>query len=149
VAKVISGVSDMNIALAESATLETGEHEVTLICEPKDRTAAVPSTETVKARYREANMPIPEVIAYREYPVEWMTRAEVVDGGWIRSASWRDQLNQRVSHEILESFDLSRSVVSADTTNRVLRFVFPRKGARTIRVKHLDHPGVSVHARGM
>jgi len=132
----------MNIALAESATLETGEHEVTLICEPKDRTAAVPSTDIVKARYRDANMPVPEVIAYREYPVEWMTRAEVVDGGWIRGALWRDQLLKRISRETLTSFDLTRSVVSADTTNRVLRFVFPQRGARTIRVKHLDNPGV-------
>src|SRR4029077_17411975 len=42
VSNVIAGVTDMNIALAESATLETGDHQVTLICEPKDREAEVP-----------------------------------------------------------------------------------------------------------
>lgn len=142
VSNVIAGVTDMNIALAESATLETGDHQVTLICEPKDREAEVPTPEALKKRYADAGIPVPDVIVYRERPVEWMVRAEVVDGGWIRGARWRDELLKRVNREVMDRFDLTRAVVSADTTNRVLRFIFPLKGARTIRVKHVDAPGV-------
>jgi hypothetical protein len=132
----------MNIALAESATLETGEHQVTLVCEPKDREAAVPSEDELKGRYLKAQTPLPDLITYRERNIEWSTRAEVVDGGWIRSAAWREHVLKHTNAAVTQKYDLSRAVVSADTTSRVLRFVFPFKGARTIRVRHLDHPGV-------
>ncbi|HEV2728417.1 MAG TPA: ACT domain-containing protein [Terriglobales bacterium] len=132
----------MNIALAESATLETGEHEVTLICEPKDREAEVPSPDALRARYGEKQVPIHAITQYRDRRVEWMARAEVVDGGWIRGVPWRDQLLKRIHEAALASIDLERAVVSADTTNRLLRFIFPVKGARTLRVRHIDSPGV-------
>lgn len=142
VSGVIAGVTGMNIALAESATLETGEHQVTLVCEPKDREADVPSLDELRDRYLSAQTPVPDLIAYRERSVEWSTRAEVVDGGWIRSARWREHVLKHADSSVVEKYDLSRAVVSADTTSRLLRFVFPFKGARTIRIKHLDSPGV-------
>jgi hypothetical protein len=142
VTRVISGVTDLNIALAESATLETGElHEVTLICEPKDRAASVPSDSELKARFPDTKDQI-EINRYRALPVEWMERGEIVEGGWIRSVPWRDRLLKTLTGKLADGTDLGKAVVSADTTNRLLRFVFPLKGAQTIRVKHLDHPGV-------
>jgi hypothetical protein len=140
VTRVISGVTDLNIALAESATLETGGlHEVTLVCEPKDRAASVPSDDELRARYQGAQT---EIHRYRALPVEWMDRGEVVEGGWIRSVRWRDHLLKKIDPKRTSGTDLGKAVVSADTTNRLLRFVFPLKGARTIRIRHLDHPGI-------
>lgn len=41
----------------------------------------------------------------------------------------------------LNAIDLTQAVVSADTENRLLRFVFPYKGARTVKISHADQPG--------
>lgn len=142
VSKVIAGVTAMNIALAESATLETGEHEVTLVCEPKDRFAKVPSLDELKSHYVDVGFPVPDIISYHDRIVEWSVRAEVLDGGWIRNARWREHVVKNVDPRVVEKYDLTRAVVSADTTSRLLRFIFPLKEARTIHIRHLDSPGV-------
>jgi hypothetical protein len=142
VANVIASVPPtMNIALAESATLESGKHEVTLICEPRDRGAAIPSKDDLLREYSRVD-PVPDFRYYTRRPVEWMERFEIVDGGWIRDIPWREKLLARAGTRAAEGVDLTRCVVSADTTDRLLRFVFPHEGTRTVRVKHLDHPGV-------
>jgi predicted amino acid-binding ACT domain protein len=40
-----------------------------------------------------------------------------------------------------DQYDTTMAVVSADTRRRLLRFVFPRRGAVSVSVKHTDRPG--------
>lgn len=138
VSDAISVAHDTNIALAESVTMEAGtEHEITLICE----TLGKPTATTLRRRLKASDFRIDSTRTYPKRDLLW-TRSVKIDSGWINSEDWRKEIQERfAANPNFESVDLSKAVISADTGNRLLRFVFPYRGARTIEVEHLDTPG--------
>jgi hypothetical protein len=75
-------------------------------------------------------------------PLGKIWRGEV-QGGWITNVNWRSKLEEEYGQALsATNIDLSKAIVSADTSERLLRFVFPYKDAKTIQVEHLDKPGV-------
>jgi hypothetical protein len=159
---VIAGVLEcvpkgLNIALAETATVEALEpdtddkHEVTLICEAPDDgfdgLMPLPTEAEVRARFEERGLvPDTKVDTYPSFRVGWQTTA-TVKAGWIRKLPWRVEAEALcdTTSPHLGSIDFSQVVVSADTTRRLMRFVFPYRGACTIRIEHRDTPGTLRH----
>ena len=140
ISKAVSAVHDLNIALAESATLDAGAiHEVTLYCEPTGSTHPLPDNDTLYKRFTELNFYNVTIEQFTPLPVVWQKRC-LVDGGWIRNEEWRLRLRELVTDP--RGTDLNSAVVSADTANRFVRFVFPRHNAKTFYVEHLDEAGV-------
>lgn len=142
ISKVVNAVPEFNIALAESATLESGElHEVTLFCEPPRVASRLPSNQILRKRLEAAGFHKINVTSFSPLPVEWQDAGEI-EAGWIRNVEWRSELEKRCKGIACANIDFSRAVVSADTTNRFCRFVFPFKNACTIAIRHLDEPRV-------
>lgn len=143
VSKAISNVSDFNIALAETVTMKAGElHEITFVCEPVGGTADVPSKLQLEKRLIDAGFCDVRIHTYDLKPFNKIWRGEV-QAGWIKNVDWRSKMSEDYGQAFdYTNIDLSKAVVSADTTNRLLRFVFPYKNAKTIQIEHLDQPGV-------
>ncbi|MEK6284761.1 MAG: hypothetical protein AABO57_03380 [Acidobacteriota bacterium] len=53
---------------------------------------------------------------------------------------WKREIARRYG-SLSNNIDLTKAVVSADTDERLLRFVFPYKGAKTVSIEHSDRPG--------
>src|SRR5262249_21286774 len=140
VSKASRGLGDFNIELAESVTMAAGEkHEVTFVCQPTGRMADPKGR--LEEHLRNQGFSIVKIDAY-EKPTIFKLDQGVVDSGWIRNVPWRPSFNERYGAvKGVENIDCSKAVVSADTTSRVLRFVFPRRNARTIKVEHRNEPG--------
>jgi hypothetical protein len=140
IASVLSELTNVNIALAESATDETGDtHEITLVCEPAHEGAPMPTSSSLKRRYQKKGL-LASVRDYQERTILWQ-RPAVVRRGWLRDVAWRKEVQtHRASSG--PDVDLTRAVVSADTSHRILRFVFPLTNARTLRIEHRDSPTV-------
>jgi hypothetical protein len=144
VADVLQSVR-LNIALAETVKLESGDyHRVTLICEPACENQDVPEEmQHIERGLLEAKFsPFGSNPLYEKLPqmpeLAW-TRTGFVEHGWITGVRWQQEI-QRKYAEGVKYADLSKVVASADTEGRVLRYVFPRKGAMTISIKHADEP---------
>lgn len=138
----IRQLTDVNIALAESATLEGGAmHEVTFVCEPPFPGAVLPDLDVIRKRLIAAGFPKPKLRSFEECAV-LQQRPARIESGWIPHLDWRTSVRKFASQEALDDIDLTRAVVSADTSSRLLRFMFPRRGARTVRVEHWDSPGI-------
>ncbi len=138
-------VSPSNIALAEAVTINRGadyHHDVELVCEPYQGVDGQRDLESTRKRFIDAGFADTTIEAYHAFPsaiVEHKVR--VVDHGWVRGTRWKKLVTKYSSPTDLEQVDLTRAVVSADTGRRILRFVFPRKGARSIKIVHADIPG--------
>lgn len=143
VAEATEIVSDFNIALAESITMQAGAlHDVTLICEPVNLKNSKPvSPKAIEKKLRAARF---ERITVEQYPdrhIIWSDIGEV-EHGWLLRTQWKDKIMRRYGNsEQCQNIDLTKAVVSADTGERLLRFVFPYKGAKTIKIEHADRPG--------
>jgi predicted amino acid-binding ACT domain protein len=143
VAEVVKTIYPLNIALAETVKLERdGLHHVRLICEPvpvfneqetQKHLARIKETLTDKD-FEVKTEPLP--------PLPELTEifAGQVEHGWLTGINWKAAIMEEYP-DTVGSADLGKVVVSADTASRVLRFVFPRKGAMTIAIKHADTPG--------
>lgn len=143
VSKLLAEIENqnLNIALAESATIQAGElHEVTLICEPANPKLPFPQKKDL-SEILEKKLEDHSILTYPKREIKWIQRGEITSG-WIKNVDWREQIKATVSSDKLENIDLRKAVVSADTSHRVLRFVFPHKNSNTFTVEHLDHPGV-------
>lgn len=144
IASLMEAVFPLNIALAETVTTETGkQHQATLFCEDKGAQRvkdAIPRIkETLKATgFREIK--VEPYLSPNQPPIIKSTQA-TVDNGWLRDVPFAAWIQQHCSDAQRQKIDLSRAVVSADTENRILRYVFPYKGARTIKIIHVDKPG--------
>ena len=143
VSKVIDLVEDFNIALAESVTLQAGEfHDITLVCEPKSNDRRLPTEAQIKEKLHDIGFLDITVSGFKPRKLLWIRRGKV-GGGWIKNVEWRSEIESRYAEvDNFDMIDLSRAVISADTTYRMVRLVFPYKNAKSIRVEHLDEPGV-------
>jgi hypothetical protein len=149
----------LNIIFAEAVTVDSGSrHDARLLLEPyyrlpdeadEDVAAKVQAhIDALKDKLRAQGftlapptMPIDPDI--RE--PDWMRRASIKEG-WVHVAGWREALEVQASKAKdagvdTDKFDLDTAVISADTERRMLRYVFPRKGAVSVSVKHTDRPG--------
>lgn len=139
--KAFGAVLPLNIAIAETVTVEPGDkHHVTLVCEPFGDSAV--SKDRASATLRNRGLKGLRVRSFLQttIPQVWGDVGQV-NHGWLMATQWRQALQSKYP-EGINDVDLSRVVVSADTEKRILRYVFPKKGAFTIRVEHADKPGV-------
>jgi hypothetical protein len=143
-AKLMEAVLPLNIALAETVTTENGkEHHATLFCEGqgaqrvKDAILAI-KENLQKGNFREYDLDprlSPSPLVLRE---KWTA---VINHGWLRGVPWIAWIQENYENSKLGLVDLTQAVVSADTENRLLRFVFTLKGAKTVKITHADQPG--------
>ena len=154
IAKVFgaAAANGWNIALAETITVEGGNrHALEIICEPlvlsphTEARSIEPFCESL--RKMEFDIPKPEPLKPPTPAVEWV-QPGVVRNGWVvdeheKGLPWREQLAEQAGKNYFNpaEFDFSKIVVSADTDNRVLRFVVPRRGVLNIVIKHADRAG--------
>jgi hypothetical protein len=144
IAEILPSVSDLNIALAESVTLETGKmHHTTLICEGPQNASARVYQLPLKLKLEQQGFQKVRVDAFESLPlpVQYHDIA-VVDHGWVRGLNLRREIEKTYPPNTLAQVDLTKAVVSADTERRLLRFVFPKRGAMTVKIKHADKAGV-------
>lgn len=141
VADAFKKIPPLNIALAETVKLETGNlHRVSLICEP---TSAEQNTQKEIERIR-AELE-GELFSVKTEPMPslpdlaWISSG-YVEHGWVKGVQWHQEIAARYSPAV-KKVDLKKVVVSADTKSRVLRFVFPRRGVMAVSIKHADEPG--------
>ncbi|MEM8873700.1 MAG: hypothetical protein AAGD32_05515 [Planctomycetota bacterium] len=125
-----------NIALAEAATVASGaRHELTMVLQlinPAD-----PDVETISAAEGW------EVMEHGpSLDLAWRTIASLQDG-WVQLPAdndWREQIREHFP-DGADKVDLNAAVICSDTERRLLRLVFPLKGARTVAIQHEDEPG--------
>lgn len=147
ISRAFGAVSEWNIALAETVTIEGNRiHQIELICEPFGAFKEVNGLDSLYSRLKNEGfesitieslrLPKPEIVWHRKGFVRsgWVTRRPHL--------KWKSALaDQLKAIGDPKCFDLTHLVVSADTENRVLRYVVPKVGARTIKIDHADEPG--------
>jgi hypothetical protein len=142
----LEAVRDHNVVLAESVTLEFGNwHEITLICQLQGGESSHGVPNQVKTLLQERGFKKISTFSFDDSPliVKWHDTGRV-NHGWIHGTAYRKAIDRicREPNWNPEPYDLSRAVVSADTEKRILRYVFPKKNAFTISVRHADTPGM-------
>jgi hypothetical protein len=142
VAEAFDAAYPYNIAIAETVTTEAGDqHDISIVCEPYGVATRDKPEEDIADRLKAAKL---QNLKSRRFlaalpPILWHDVFQV-DHGWIRDTAWREQIAEKYPNTVGQ-VDLERAVVSADTERRLLRFLFPRRGAMTIRMEHADRPG--------
>jgi hypothetical protein len=138
--------TNINVALAEAVTIESGNlHQVSLVCELPDHSSST-LVATFKRRLKSAGFRGITVTEYRPLAITRWNRKGRISHGEVHGVEWRDNLlsyygRQQVSRSVQEQFDLTKAVVTADLENRILRYVFPRRGAVSVEIRHADKPG--------
>jgi hypothetical protein len=142
----------LNIVFAETVTIDSGSrHDSHLILEPFHPDAEKRKvTSMVNAQLRRIEKGLEDdgfvdVSSARLYAMEidltWM-EVGTVDQGWVTVAGWQEALDEQAqANSESASYDTGMAVVSAETRRRALRYVFPRKGAVSVRITHWDRPG--------
>lgn len=144
IATLMEAVLPLNVALAETVTTETGkEHHATLFCEDKGMEKvkdAIPRIqESLKAKkFRDINLD--PFLSPIRLPILESCQAEI-QHGWLRGIDFAKWIEKHHGESSRQLIDLSRAVVSADSENRILRYVFPYNGTKTIKISHRDIPG--------
>jgi hypothetical protein len=151
-ASLMDAVLPLNIALAEAVTTETGkEHLATLFCEDKGMEKvknAIPRIKEFLKQRGFRGIQLEPFLSPIRLPI-LRSCESVIHHGWLRGIPFLDWIRQvyegSKSQAIDRQIDLTHAVVSADTDNRILRYVFPNKGAKTVNIVHIDRPGALRH----
>lgn len=142
-ANVFHCLAPLNGAVAEAVTIDSGSrHETCLIVEPVNLQPVSDEVERIGTELRAAEF---VVESKPVYPVEpqlvWMEVGRI-EHGWAHVEGWREALAaQGAQSSGADRFDRELAVVSASPEQRVLRYVFPRRGAISVSVKHTNEPG--------
>jgi hypothetical protein len=163
----LPGHDNINIALAEGVTVDhRGYYQAAVVCELLDSHEMDdedhPSNRLVAKRAKEISRRAtaiqrilkraefegwysenPEVSAQPALRVlRWYRPAQIVNG-LIQNVRWQEKVLELAGIESPNSdkYDFTRAVVSCDTRQRLARFVFPKRGAVSIEIKHADTPG--------
>jgi predicted amino acid-binding ACT domain protein len=147
-AKMYEKAPPLNIVFAEAVTVDSGRtHDARLVVEPGHPLEGDKTVRQEIERFRGdlGEMEFMKREKIRLHPnhqePEWMGIGEI-DTGWVHIAGWREAVEaQAMTAPEANLYDTSMAVVSADTRRRLLRFVFPRRGAVSVSVKHTDRPG--------
>ena len=142
IAEALDAVLPFNIAIAETVTTEAGDqHHVAFVCEPYG--VNMPHTPQAHIKKNLAKRGFkglrPRKFLGSLPQIKWHDVSQV-EHGWIWETNWRKQL-AKFYPRTLDQVDLERAVVSADTERRLLRFLFPRRNAFSVRIEHADQPG--------
>jgi hypothetical protein len=149
IADLLSTLRGLNIALGEAVTVETGRtHSACFICEVQGGRSVKEYISRIRADLTQRHFSPVQVDEFETHPLP-IKQAERtrVDHGWLRELPWRGWLEKEFPNGV-DRVDLRRAVVSADTDRRLLRFVFPRKGAQTVKIRHADKPGALLALSG-
>lgn len=146
----------LNIVFAEAVTVDSGRtHDARLVVEPGHSLEGNKTVQQEIERLRQelGKMKFIKREKNRLHPnhrePEWMGIGEI-DTGWVHIAGWREAVEaQAESAPDSDQYDTTMAVVSADTRRRLLRFVFPRRGAVSVSVKHTDRPGAMGELAGV
>jgi hypothetical protein len=146
IADALDAVLPLNIALAEAVTTEKGkEHLVTLFCEDKGTQKVKDFIPGIEEALEKLEFKHPRTVSLLSRDKLKIIKSDVaeIDHGWLKGVDFLGWVHGHVWSDPAgpEKVDLTRAVVSADTENRILRFIFPLKGAKTIIVRHRDIPG--------
>lgn len=147
-------VQPLNIVFAEAVTVDAGSrHDARLVLEPyypmlEDEVQDVRAQ--VQEQIKELRASLKELgfgksrakPVYSDYiEPAWMDIGGI-KFGWVELDGLREAVMKQVDEvPEAESYDLETAVISADTERRILRYVFPRKGAVSVSVTHSDRPG--------
>lgn len=141
----------LNIVFAEAVTVDSGlRHDARLVLEPfhygpdddvralvEEKIASL--TKELKRRGFEQVSARPLYTGLPE--LEWMDVGNIALG-WVHVEDWQEALAAQAGNAPSASeYDCDMAVVSADTDRRLLRYLFPRKGAVSVSVEHADRPG--------
>ncbi|HEX6781692.1 MAG TPA: ACT domain-containing protein [Solirubrobacterales bacterium] len=154
-ADVYDAAPPLNIVSAEAVTIDSGSrHEVRLLLEPYYRQFGDRPEDVEKQRDRDIRKlkaalrkqkfekVVPRPIHLDDHELVWEDE-ERIEEGWVRVDGLEEALaEQAAESEKAEEYDQRTAVISADTERRILRYVFPRKCAVSVSVKHRDRPGV-------
>lgn len=144
IASLMEAVLPLNIALAETVTTETGkEHHATLFCEDKGTQKVKDAIPRIKNHLKQKGFLDISVEPYLSptRPLILSSCETIIDHGWLRGIDFLKWIEQHHLPEQRRLIDTTRAVVSADTETRILRYVFPYKGAKTVTIRHADKPG--------
>lgn len=153
-ADVYKAAPPLNIVFAEAITVDAGSrHDARLLLEPyyplleedddEVQAEVQKQIQELKASLEVLGFGAPhDKRVHRDHiePV-WMDIGSI-KLGWIQL----DGLSEAVEAQAKQvpdgkNYDLKTAVISADTERRILRYVFPRKGAVSVSVTHSDRPG--------
>src|SRR5262249_35571864 len=113
-----------------------------LLCEVPTGRLVNPEADRIKQELLKAGFREPHAHPFQTTPLNIMnSERAVIDHGWLRGLDYMTWINRHFRDCEREGADLSPVVVPADTEKRILRYPFPRRGARTIRIRHADLPG--------
>lgn len=155
-AEVYEKAPPLNIVFAEAVTVDSGSrHDARLLLEPyyggfgdspdDIEAEVVPQIEAIEeSLMKEQGFDdvLPRPIHLDDHELVWEDEGSIEEG-WVRV----DGLDEAIAEQAGESdeaekYDLEAAVISADTERRILRYVFPRKHAVSVSIKHRDRPGV-------
>jgi hypothetical protein len=150
-ADVYKAAPPLNIVFAEAVTIDSGSrHDARLVLEPfyprpdEDVKANVAiQMEALKESLKRLGFkrPVSKQIHAQHGDLTWMDVGSI-ELGWVDVEGWRDAVReQALESDEAGLYDLNTAVISADTERRMLRYVFPRRGAVSVSVKHSDRPG--------
>lgn len=138
----------LNIVFAEAVTVDSGRtHDARLVVEPghplegeKDVLREIERLGRDLGKMKFIKRQKSRLHPYHR-EADWMGIGEI-DTGWVHIPGWREAVEaQAAIAPEADQYDTTVAVVSADTRRRLLRFVFPRRGAVSVSVKHTDRPG--------
>jgi ACT domain-containing protein len=150
--------TNVNVALAEAVTIESGNlHHVSLVCEMPDGSSGA-FASSFKRKLKADGFRDIQVTQYHPLAKNvWSRKGRVSHGGVVGprhmrgtdtvtnskeiGVQWRAALLERYAKAFEIDYDLNKVVVTADLDNRILRYVFPRRGALTVKIRHADKPG--------
>ncbi len=163
--------SSFNIALAESVTLHQRKtHRVSLVLESKDPdqgrdyaqrqkmlNAARSLIDTIKnrAEYQGAEfffVDLDTILSKTRQdwthphapPAFEMQNTTSIDQGLIDYTPIRRRLESNYRNKKDQTYDFDRVVISSDTECRLIRYLFPKKGAFEARITAVDQPNTLV-----
>jgi hypothetical protein len=150
-ADVYKAAPPLNIVFAEAVTVDSGtRHDARLVLEPFYPRPGEEVSTHVREQIKGLKASLSKLGFRRTHSknihayhreLTWMDVGGI-EFGWARVEGWREAVEaQAHGVEDADKYDLDTAVISADTERRILRYVFPRKGAVSVSVKHSDRPG--------
>jgi len=144
-ADAFGAVPPLNIVFAECATVDSGSrHEARTFLERPEGSDWDVDLEVQRLQDVLKLQGFEDVTEYKTIfsplPLEWQGRGIIRDG-WMDRLTWQGYIQDTYGDSSQLGLDLGAAVISADTTRRLLRFVFPRPNARSVSVVHADRPG--------
>lgn len=133
--------SRANIVVSETITLEGRErHKLSLVIEPtSDDITSDDFRDHVHGLLSEFDVKKDDVHLTFDTKQELLPQAPLrIENAYLPSFDWRELIEDQPGADL---YDLQSVVVSSDPAQRVLRFIFPKRGAFQLEVPHLNKAG--------